>query len=450
MEGDPRDHDFDQRLDGPHQEPTRPSESHPFPPTDPDTLENKKGRAQTVDFGALGQPGSDTSAPHRTTSNPNVASPPRHSIQAIRTRASRDMGRRSSRDFDRRVDGPFGRPSLTMTRRRSDGHQLPPTPTFVSSPVALTSEESKELNTVATGDQPPPASIETLQSSTDPAFEPEPPSLNYTLRTRYRSIAFFWSLVVIDSTAMPLGLYYGLHYGTSLSPNTVFSIVTAAIGGISIVEYCVRFWRLWKHSSTCRVIGARRAYLDWFHWNLSVGWFIVMIELIVGTVFTHPPIRLLSMPLTSMLYAFGIELLIVDVLRYFHVPAPVRLSSIPKGAQLRPCVYSFIEDVCAVDGSGGTEFREALNRRYEASHIFRAMLRRLGLFWAVGSNATAVLCTILIFTLDNHDAVYAIGWSVPFIWAGIWVLITIWYVKKKLREESKAWTEEVNATKAAV
>lgn len=154
------------------------------------------------------------------------------------------------------------------------------------------------------------------------------------------------------------------------------------------------------------------------------------------------------MPAASMLYAFGVELMVVDIMRYFHYPAPVRLSSVPKGAQLRPCVYSFVEDVCAVDGGGGTEFREALNRRYEASHIFRAMLRRLGVFWAIGANTTAVVCTILIFTI-NKEAAYVIGWSVPFIWAGVWVLITIWYVKKKLREEKKAWSEEV-AAKLAV
>ena len=60
---------------------------------------------------------------------------------------------------------------------------------------------------------------------------------------------------------MPLALYFGLWYGTDLSPNTVFSIVTAALGGISIFEYVLRFWHLWKKGSTCRVIGGRRSYV---------------------------------------------------------------------------------------------------------------------------------------------------------------------------------------------
>ena len=122
--------------------------------------------------------------------------------------------------------------------------------------------------------------LEQLQSS-DPAFEPEPPPLNYSLWPRKWSIFIFWSLILIDSIAMPIGLYFGLWYGTNLSPNTVFSIVTAALGGVSILEYVLRFRRLWRKGSTCRVIGARRAYLDWFHWNFSAAWFVIMVELIV-------------------------------------------------------------------------------------------------------------------------------------------------------------------------
>ena len=86
---------------------------------------------------------------------------------------------------------------------------------------------------------------------------------------------------MIDSIAMPIGLYFGLWYGTNLSPNTVFSIVTAALGGVSILEYVLRFRRLWRKGITCRVIGARRAYLDWFHLNFSAAWFVIMVELIV-------------------------------------------------------------------------------------------------------------------------------------------------------------------------
>lgn len=48
---------------------------------------------------------------------------------------------------------------------------------------------------------------------------PGPPELPYSLRTRKRSIAIFWSLFVIDTLAQPLILYFVLWYCTDLSHN---------------------------------------------------------------------------------------------------------------------------------------------------------------------------------------------------------------------------------------
>ncbi|KAL2883162.1 hypothetical protein SGCOL_001350 [Colletotrichum sp. CLE4] len=263
-----------------------------------------------------------------------------------------------------------------------------------------------------------------------PAFHPSPPPLNYTLRTRKVAITLFWTLILIDSIAMPIALYFSLWYGVGpgtntptekrekLSPNAVFSIVTAAVGGASIVEYFVRFWRLWS-------------------------WIIIMIELIVGTIPKNPPICLLSLPAPTMLLTFGTQLLLIDVLRALHIPSPIRISSIPRHAQLRPGIYSLIEDICAVDGSGGTEFRVALDKRYEASHVFRAMLKRVGLFWAVGAEGCAVVCMVLVFTLRDGEVGYVVGWSLPFAWAGVWTGATFWYVKRELKREVKVWTDEI-------
>ena len=166
-----------------------------------------------------------------------------------------------------------------------------------------------------------------------------------------------------------------------------------------------------------------------------------MIELIVGTIPREPPIRLLAMPVPSMVFAFSVELLMVDALRLLKVPSPLRISSVPRGAPLRPGVYSFIEDVCGVDGSGGTEFRQRLNLRYMASKPFRRMLHRLTLFWAAGAAATAAGTTAMVFTL-TRNAAYVIGWTVPFAWAGVWVLVTIKWVQKSLVVEAKIWWEE--------
>ncbi|KAI1843145.1 hypothetical protein JX266_010672 [Neoarthrinium moseri] len=384
-------------------------------------------------------------AVHSSPTSPLASQPalghPRTSLNMQRATNTKPRNVRASEEFDRRYDGPFGRPSLVMARRRSS--QQP------GLPEEDATENAVQLTTV----EPMPDGGEQLHVQ---LYEPEPPKLNYTLRTRKMAIFIFWFVVVFDSTVMPIGLYFGLWYGVGpgnpanekLSANTVFSIVTAALGGVSILEYFVRFWRLWKKDSTCRVIGARRWYLDWFHWMFTLAWLIVMVELIVGSVPEDPYIRLLAMPLATMLFVFGTLLLTIDGCRYFHVTAPCRISSIPKGAQLRPGIYSLIEDVCAVDGSGGTDFRVAFDRRYEASHVFRSMLRRLGIFWAFGAQGCAILNTALIFGLNNADAAYTIGWSVPFIWAGIWTLATFWYAKRELKKEKKLWAAEAAKNRA--
>ncbi|KAK8054541.1 hypothetical protein PG994_009608 [Apiospora phragmitis] len=280
---------------------------------------------------------------------------------------------RQSEEFDRRYDGPFGRQTEALRlylmlaghrerRQRQQQQDL--------TPNNLPRHQQGWCR---------------IRRRHGPALLPielEPPRLGYTIRTTKRIwfIAIFWTIIVFDSVVMPIGLYFGLWYGVGpgnpdderLSANTVFSIVTAAIGGASILEYFVRFWRLYRKDSTCAVLGAHRWYLDWFHWWFSFGWIVVMIELIIGSIQDDARyIRLLSMPLATMIFVFD--------------PRPVRISSIPKGSQLRPGIYPLIEDICAVDGSGGTEFRAALAKRYAASHVFRAMLRRVGAFWAIGA-----------------------------------------------------------------
>ena len=174
-------------------------------------------------------------------------------------RQSTDIGRTGSRpSFSSPRSSLGGRPSLSFSRRRSSNQGLsspdgrsPSAPPLPELPVPK--DEITEPNAITSSDASVPSSMGVV--------EPGPPPLEYSLRIRKWSILIFWSLVFADSVAMPIALYFGLWYGTSLSHNTVFSISTAALGGVSIIEYFLRFWRLWKKGSTCRAIGARRAYV---------------------------------------------------------------------------------------------------------------------------------------------------------------------------------------------
>ncbi|ORY30780.1 hypothetical protein BCR39DRAFT_528281 [Naematelia encephala] len=264
------------------------------------------------------------------------------------------------------------------------------------------------------------------------------PSLEYTLKTRKRSITIIWSLLIIDSVVLPISLYFALWYGTSLTPNNVFTVITAVIGIVSLIKYALRTWNLIKKSSACRPRDARRWSLDWFHWWLTFMWILIIIELVVGSIPTLPPIRVLALPGPTALFVWGTLILLMEVLRLANVRAPIRISSQPRGSIILPAIYPIIEDIVAVDGGGGTAYRDRLGKRYEASSVFRQMLGRLSLAWGIGAELAGAVTIALVFTIEK-DAAYVVGWALPVIWAGVWAVLTIWYVKKELKRELNQW-----------
>ena len=436
-------HDTRERVDSSITSPLHsPLESHPEESSTESEEDHKSatGKADSLEdvaASARGALGSDGVPEEKTNGKPSEPRPAEtngdvhHNHDAMR--CDSQVQDRNGNGHERHTENPLARHIVSQDIRLEDRKY----DTIRSEPSSTDYSQSTPgpMDEKSLPPHPPPS----IQES-DAGNSSGPPALNYTLRTRKASIAFFWSLILFDSIAIPLVLYFTLHYLTDLTPNAVFSISTGCLGGISIVEYCLRFWRLWRKNSTCRVVGARRWYLDWFHWNFSIAWIFIMIELIVGTVFDIPPIRVLAMPVSSLLWWFAFELLLMDALRLMKKRAPLRVSSIPKGEPLRPGIYPFIEDVVAVDGSGGTAFRLALNERFEQSHYFRLMLHRLTLFWATGSLGIAIITTTLVFTLEP-DAAYSVGWALPFVWAGVWTAITFPYVQSWLRLEKKKWRD---------
>ncbi|KAH8705256.1 hypothetical protein BGW36DRAFT_263589, partial [Talaromyces proteolyticus] len=265
-----------------------------------------------------------------------------------------------------------------------------------------------------------------------------PPPLPYSLRQRKRSIAFFWTLFVIDTLAQPLVLYFALKYCTSLSLNMVFTISTAALGGISVFEYFYRLYNLMRKDSRARPLNARKSWLDFFQINFTFVWLILAVELIVGTVNPDPYLRLLAMPLPTVMFYFGAVHLTLDVLRMTGFKAPFRISSTPQGSVMPTALYVLVEDIVAVDGGGGQKFRYALRTRYLSSPYFRRMLFEMNCFWAGGSLIAAAAITAIIFT-TTEDVAYTLGWSLPFAWAALWILITFPWVQAELRREKETW-----------
>jgi hypothetical protein len=108
---------------------------------------------------------------------------------------------------------------------------------------------------------------------------------------------------------------------------------------------------------------------------------------------------------------------------------------------LRPAVFYIVEDVVAVDGGGGIEYRKAFIARYDNSAIFRRMIWDLSVVWMLYFYVLAVLFTVLVFTLPGA-AVYAVGWAGPFPLAGLMAVWTTFYVKSELRKEREGPLED--------
>lgn len=96
------------------------------------------------------------------------------------------------------------------------------------------------------------------ESSPEPHLKRVPPELPYSLRDHKLSIAVAWTILTINSFILPLVLFYGLWYGTSLSRNIVVAINTAIFGFIALVAYSVRMWHLLKKDPSHRPLGSRR------------------------------------------------------------------------------------------------------------------------------------------------------------------------------------------------
>jgi len=91
----------------------------------------------------------------------------------------------------------------------------------IDAPIARLPGSQTASQNASRAPSPRPASAmypDTQVRYEDPDFN-HPPPLNYSLRPRIKALAIFWTLIVLDCVAMPIGMYFGLWYGTSLSPN---------------------------------------------------------------------------------------------------------------------------------------------------------------------------------------------------------------------------------------
>ncbi len=121
--------------------------------------------------------------------------------------------------------------------------------------------EATPATAEAPSEDAPTTQTPTTETHTATAGAAEPPPLPYSLRDRKKSIAFFWSLFILDCVAQPLALYFGLWYGTNLSHNLGMNVC--------LLHWCDFFVK------NCRPLTLIAVFLSSLHHrHHHAGWYL--------------------------------------------------------------------------------------------------------------------------------------------------------------------------------
>lgn len=312
----------------------------------------------------------------------------------------------------------------------------------------------------------PPSPLEpkaTYDSTTANLPPPKDPiaRIPLNLRNHIPRIALQASIIIFTSGILPLVGYFALHYTTTLKTTYILSIFTPIFGVVSLYSFILRTIRLAKKSSTCRPLGSTGPWtLDYFDWNFAFGFVVVSVIISIGISRNPSSVNITSLPLSILLLLVCSQLVLINPLRALGVRAPFRFSSIARGDPLKPAVYIIAEDVVAVDGEQGDVFRAQWKARYESSAPFRTLLARLDWLWGVSGVLLAGAIIGIIFGVKEDSVGWAVGtsftlieishiienlsltcvitgWSAPWIWAAVMMIITIEMTKSTCRQENE-------------
>ncbi|SPQ23452.1 c71a3e63-283b-494b-9501-4cc53e3bde22 [Thermothielavioides terrestris] len=286
-----------------------------------------------------------------------------------------------------------------------------------------------------------PSAASAVAGPVDFSELPGLPRLRYQILEYKAKLSLIVFLLVLESSLLPISLYYGLVLGTTLRRGIVFAIITSFFGIVTGIEFSLRSYKLVFKGDAYRPVGGTRWSFDYTHWTLTLG-YAVMTAILIGASIPHDPlVRPLAMPVPLFFIQVGLQLAWSGWMDRTGRLAPFRISSVAKGGRVRPMVFTLIEDVVAVDGGGGREYRYALLARYDASRRFRAMIEQQNWFWAVGALIDGVGTMVVIWTVPETVA-YGVGWGSPLVFALIWTTISVSWAVRSLRREKELWREE--------
>lgn len=234
------------------------------------------------------------------------------------------------------------------------------------------------------------------------------PSVPLDLRDHKCSITIYWVIIVLSNSVLPLALYFGIKYTTSMSIQDILSIITAIIGVPALWTWVLRSWRLWRNEDMRPIATRSRMAFDFLGWNLHIGVVYITI-LLVWACIVSSGIRLFSLMLPLVILQTSIQILLTEKLFLFRFKTPFPLSSIPVGSNFPASLTILAEDVCAVDGKLGRRFRHALHQRVSASPPLQKSTRKLDWCWGLSGLVLGCALIAVIFAIKNGEIGFIIG-----------------------------------------
>jgi hypothetical protein len=203
--------------------------------------------------------------------------------------------------------------------------------------------------------------------------------------------------MIFDACILPILLYYAMTFGGNVQGYITFAVVTAIWGGPTYMEFALRSFRLIKKEHFFKPLGANRRWaFDITNWILVLTIAAVTSLLVVGAAPHIVFLRVLSMPAPAILYCLAGPIFLLTLYSACGWKAPFRISSTAKGEKVLPGIYYIVEDIIAVNAGGGRPFREGWAARYNASPIFRKMIRDQSWFWSIPGLFVATACTVVV------------------------------------------------------
>jgi hypothetical protein len=291
-----------------------------------------------------------------------------------------------------------------------------------------------------------------------------PPSLGYEMTTkRWRSLIWQLTFIASINTIAPTLIFYlykHLAGDYSRNPALTYTWVTLALGTLELFQWPARTFNLYKNNfarSGHPLTGEKRkgwakvkpffTHQDFFGLQfflcIVVGAIGLTLCCSLGGTRGSFPLLVISIP-TVVLY-LGLVLGLTSICTALKLNTPCSISSLPAGQPFRPAFYFLWEDLVAVDGAGGYDFRKRISRRYEESPPYRSMMQHLTLIfiaWAFVLFLVALAMVVANVRRGlNEDIVMGVIVGFSVIWSFA-VAVFAWYFAQRGLQNEKFWWKE--------